>query len=171
MTSFHHSSKIFKLHILSFRIHHEVSTFCCTLFVCIIIPNFSGCALQLHISSSAPCDIKTCSNVTTECRQICSATPCKTSCSSPAGCRATCPLGGCSKMECKKTTIAATPGPAAVSYLSSVISKWINIAPDEFLAKSNRNIKFSFISSVNFISEESGSEFRQIISKFIYAHF
>ena len=50
--------------------------------------------------TSAPCDIKTCSNTSTACQQICSATPCKTECSSPGGCHAKCPIGGCSKMSC-----------------------------------------------------------------------
>ena len=39
-------------------------------------------------------------------------------------------------MECKKTTIAATPGPGAVSYLSVSFQTGSMLPrPDEFLAK------------------------------------
>lgn len=74
------------------------------LLVCIFLTSSIKIA-QASVTNctSTPCDIKTCSNTSSKCYQICSVTPCKTECSSPSGCDAKCPIGGCSKMSCSIT--------------------------------------------------------------------
>eukprot|EP00112_Aurelia_sp_Birch-Aquarium-sp1_P008840 Seg1985.4 transcript_id=Seg1985.4/GoldUCD/mRNA.D3Y31 product="hypothetical protein" protein_id=Seg1985.4/GoldUCD/D3Y31 len=74
------------------------------LLVCIFLTSSINIA-QATVTNctSTPCDIKTCSNTSSKCYQICSVTPCKTECSSPSGCDAKCPIGGCSKMSCSIT--------------------------------------------------------------------
>ena len=70
-------------------------------FVCIIMTSSIKIAQAVDKSCAyAPCNITTCSDTSTKCNQLCSVTPCKTSCSSPGGCDAKCPLGGCSRMTC-----------------------------------------------------------------------
>lgn len=66
----------------------------------LIAMTLKGAKSVVQTCPSPPCDLKTCSQTSTQCDQVCSATPCATTCSSPAGCNATCPAGGCSKMSC-----------------------------------------------------------------------
>ena len=69
-------------------------------------------ALSLHAVTSTVlnncttnvCDLQTCTDTSSRCRQLCTYTPCKMSCSSPAGCYNECKNGGCSKMLCDVPT-------------------------------------------------------------------
>eukprot|EP00794_Sanderia_malayensis_P017737 gene17737-19510_t len=62
--------------------------------------NADGVSCEIKNCTSSPCDLKTCQNTAATCKQFCSASPCKTSCQSTAGCEAKCLSGNCTKMAC-----------------------------------------------------------------------